>query len=269
MKPRSWNRPFPERFLLGGEQRFSVDLPQLNQGWIIRHTSANAPFPAVEILPEPPGMKFQIIPRISSLSQTQNDSLPVDPTLKLERFSWDWIEFRCQPLKDLEIRSLLWAPDSGVICGESWISNLTEQKRIVALDLVCYLQTLGAGNQITLEKINGRPVLTGCPGDQHLVLFLAGNPTITEDPFPYLQNEISLAPRNAGKVHWICAISDTKKSAQELLEKVLQLDWSGEISRRKVARQGQLKITTGDPDWDFILALSQKQAQIIFHQIHH
>ena len=267
MKPRSWNRPFPKRFLLGGEQRFSADHPQLNQGWIIRQTSAKAPFPTVGILPEPPEMKFQIIPRISSLSQSQNDPPPVDPTPKLERFSWDWIEFRSQPLKDLEIRSLLWAPDSGVICGESWINNLTDKKRIFALDLVCLLQTKGAGNQVILEKINGRPVLTGCLGDQHLVLLLAGNPTITEDPFPYLQNEISLVPHSEEKIHWICAKSDTKESAQDLLGNALQLDWSGEISRRKVAHQSQIKITTGDPDWDLIMALSQKQAQFIFHQI--
>ena len=267
MKPRTWNRPLPKRFLLGGEKRFPSDLPQLNQGWVIRQTAENAPFPAVELLPETPGMKIQIFPRINDLSQPQIDSLPIDLTPELEGFSWDWIEFRHQPLQDLEVRTLYWAPDSGVICGESWINNLTDKKRVVVYDLLCFLQSQGAGNQIILEKIKGRPILTGCLGDQHLVLFLAGNPNVIEEPFPYLQNEISLSPYCEGKVHWICAKSDTKKTAQDLLESVFQLDWPGEISRRKVAHQSQIEITTGDPDWDVILALSQKQAQLLYHQI--
>ncbi len=267
MKPRTWNRPLPKRFLLGGEQRFSSDRPQLNQGWIVRQTADKPPFPSVELLPETPGMKFQFYLCFNEHSRPQIDRLNFDSIPILEGFSWDWIEFRHQSLKDLVIRSLYWAPDSEVICGESWINNPTDSQRFITLDLVCLLQSQGAGNQIILEKIKGRPVLTGSLGDQHLVLFLAGNPRVTEDPFPTLQNEISLSPHSEEKVQWICAKSDTKNNAQELLESVLQLDWSGEISRRKVAHQSQVEITTGDPDWDLILALSQKQAQLIYHQI--
>ena len=267
MKPRIWNRPLPERFLLGGEQHFSSDLLLSNQAWILGRTSDKTPLPAVEFMPETPGMKFQFFLQFNEHSQSQSDPLHFNPIPKLKRFSWDWIEFSYQVLKDLEIRSFYWAPDSGVICGESWIYNLTDKKRLVAIDLICLLQSQGAGNQIFLDNMNGRPVLTGCLGDKHLVLFLAGNPIATEDPFPYLQNEIILSPYSENKVHWICAISDTRKTAQELLESVLQLDWSGETSRRKIAHQSQIEITTGDPDWDIILALSQKQAQLIYHQI--
>ncbi len=45
------------------------------------------------------------------------------------------------------------------------------------------------------------------------------------------------------------------------------MDWPGEISHLKVAQQGQLEITTGDAEWDFALALSQKQAKLIVNQI--
>lgn len=212
-------------------------------------------------------MSFRFFPRFSEPSQTQIDPPDFNPTPLLEGFSWDWIEFLYQPQKDLEVRSLYWTPDSGVICGESWINNLTDQNRVVILDLVCTLQSQGTGNRITLEKIKGRPILTGCLGDQHLILFLTGNPNIREDPFPYLQNKLLLSPLCAEKVHWICIKSDTKTAAREILESVLQLDWPGEISRRKVALQSQLEITTGDPGWDFILALSQKQAQLKYRQL--
>jgi len=212
-------------------------------------------------------MSFRFFPRFSELSQIQIDPVVFDPTPYLDSFSWDWIEFLYQPQKDLEVRSHYWTPDSGVICGESWINNLTGHHRVVVLDLVCLLQSQGVGNQITLGEIIGRPILTGCIGEQNLILFLAGNPNFREDPFPYLQTTLSLSPHGSEKVHWICIKSDTNNAAREVLESVLQLDWPGEISHRKVSLQSQLEITTGDPNWDFVLALSQKLAQSKYHQL--
>jgi len=252
---------------LGGKQRFSSKQPQFNQGWILRQTSDTPPIPAVELLQEISGTNFRLFPRFTELSQTQIEPLDYDPIPRLQNFSWDWIEFIYQPKKDLKVKSIYWSPDSGVICGESWITNRTDQKRLIFLDVVCLLQSQGAGNQITHEKIKGRHLLTGCLEGQNFVLFLSGNPNIEEDPSPYLQTKLSLDPNCTEKVHWICIKSDTKEVAQDLLENVLQLDWSGEISHRKVTLQSQLEITTGDPDWDFVLALSQKQSLLRYHQL--
>ena len=267
MESRTWSSPLPEKFLLGGEQRFFSKQPQLNQGWILRQTTDTPPIPAVELLQEIPGINFRLFPRFNEPSQPQIEPLDFDPIPRLVSFSWDWIEFIYQPKKNLEVKSIYWSPDSGVICGESWITNRTDQKMVIFLDLVCILQSQAGGNQITLEKINGRPILTGSLEAQNLVLFLSGNPNFKEDPSPYLQTKLSLEPNCTEKVHWICIKSDTKEVAQDLLENVLQLDWSGEISHRKVALQSQLEITTGDPDWDFVLALSQKQSLLRYHQL--
>ncbi len=267
MESRTWNSPLPEKFLLGGEQRFFSKQPQLNQGWILRQTTDTPPIPAVELLQDIPRTEFRLLPRFNEPSQSQIEPLDYDPIPRLVSFSWDWIEFIYQPKKNLEVKSIYWSPDSGVICGESWITNRTDQKRVIFLDLVCILQSQAGGNQIALEKIKGRPILTGRLEAQNLILFISGNPYFKEDPFAYLQTKLSLVPNSTEKVHWLCIRSDTKEEAQDVLEDVLQLDWSGEISHRKVALQSQIEITTGDPDWDFVLALSQKQSLLRYHQL--
>ena len=244
MESRTWNSPLPEKFLLGGEQRFFSKQPQLNQGWILHQTIDTPPIPAVELLQETPGINFRLFPHFNEPSQSQIEPLDYDPTPRLVNFSWDWIEFIYQPKKNLEVKSIYWSPDSGVICGESWITNRTEQKRLIFLDLVCILQSQGAGNQITHEKIKGRHILTGSLEAQNLVLFLSGNPNFKEDPSPYLQTKLSSEPNCTEKASWICIKSDTKEEAQDVLENVLQLDWSGEISHRKVALQSQIEIIT-------------------------
>ncbi len=267
MNARTWNKPLPDRFLLGGEQRFSSEHQQSNQGWVLRQSKDTFPAPVVELLQDFPGINFRIYPRIYEPTLTEVDPLNNDPTPLINSFSWDWIEFVYQPIKELEVRSIYWSPDSAVICGESWVANHSDQEKVVFLDLVCLLQFQGAGNLIAHEEIGGRPVLTGCLGDQYLILFLAGNPILQEGPFPYLQNKLSIAPDNEERIQWFCIRSDTHQSALEVFTNVLQLDWSGEISRRKVALQSQVEITTGDPDWDFVLAHSQKQSLWRYHQI--
>ncbi len=267
MNARTWNRPLPERYLLGGEQRFSPEHQQLNKGWVLCQSKDASPALAVELLQEFPGINFRIFPRFNEPSQTKVNQLNHEPIPLLKSFSWDWIEFIYQPRKDLEVRSIYWSPDSGVICGENWITNRTDKEREISLDMVFLLQSQGAGNQISLEEIEGRPVLTGSLGDQNLILFLAGNPIFRDGPFPYLQNKLSLVPDKPGKFQWCCIKSDTHQSGLNILAKVLQLDWSGEISRRKVALQSQIEITTGDSDWDFVLANSQKQCLLGYHQV--
>ena len=267
MESRTWNRPLPEKFFLGGEQRFSPKHSRRSQGWILRQTAETPSFPTVELLQESPGINFRLFPRFNDPSQPQIEPLDYDPFPRLVSFSWDWIELKSQPKKNLEVKSIYWSPDSGVICGKSWITNLTDQKRSIYLDLVCILQSQAGGNQVTFEKIKGRPILTGSFEAQKMVLFLSGNPIIKEDPSPFLQTQFSLEPNSTENINWVCTKSDTQGEALDALENVIELDWSGEISHRKVALQSQIEITTGDPDWDFVLALSQKQGLLRYHQL--
>ena len=187
MESRTWNRPLPEKFLLGGKQRVFSKQPQLNQGWILRQTTDIPPIPAVELLQETPGINFQLFPRFTELPQPQIKPLEFDPIPRLVSFSWDWIEFTYHPKNDLVVKSIYWSPNSGVICGESWITNRTDQKRLIFFDMICLLQSQGAGNQINHGKIKGRPILMGSLAAQNLVLFLSGNSNLKEDPSPYLQ----------------------------------------------------------------------------------
>jgi hypothetical protein len=210
---------------------------------------------------------FQLFPRFSESSHPPVEESDCDTTPYLENYSWDWVEFRFQPLKDLEIRSVSWVPDSSLICGEYSITNQTDQKREIITDMICTLLPPRAGNQMALSEIDGRPMLTGTLDDHKITLFAAGNPAFREDPFPFLRNRLSIAPHEVEKVRWVCILSDSRKAAREALTNVLKLDWGGEISHRKVQLESQLEISTGDADWDFILAHSQNLGLLRYHQL--
>ena len=267
MESRIWNYPFPKRFLLGGKQTSIQEPGQQSHSWALCRSPIDPLTLTVEPLQKTRGEEFKFFPRFRDQSPSW-DILPESgqsPTV--ENFSWDWIEFNYKPLEQVGIRSIIWCPESRVICGESWISNQSAKNRVVCLDLVCSPQSFRGGNQITLGKVKGRQMLTGWIGSQNLILFMSRNPYFREDPYPFLENELSLSPHQIENVHWICILSNSAEQGIELLDQTLQLDWAGEIARRKVSLQGQVEITTGTQDWDFVLSLSQKRAQSIYQQI--
>jgi len=267
MKSRTWNRPLPKRTLLGGEVRFHSAFPHANPGWILHHTEDKPQRLVVEPLLGNPETQFQLFPRFSESSQTLTEDPGFDPTPYLESYSWDWIEFRYKPLKDLDVRSIYWVPDPNMICGEYWVSNQTDHLRDIWLDMICALYLQRPGNQIMRNEIDGRPMLTGTLNDKKITLFVTGNPTFREDPLPILHNKLSIEPEQVIRIRWVCIFSDTRKAAREALTNVLELDWTGEISYRKVKLERQLEIRTGNPEWDFILAHSQNLGLLKYHQL--
>lgn len=266
MEPRIWNYPFPKRYVLGGQQSAIQEHPLLDQSWVLCRNSNDPSMIAVEPLQKTPREEFRFFPRFRDKTFHRVSSQEYDPSPTIDYFSWDWIEWRYEPLKDVEVRTINWCPEPRVICGEIWISSQTARSGAVYLDLACSPQSHGRGNRISLKKVRGRHVLTGWIGSHNMILFMSGNPELGEDPYPYLENKLSLSAHDAERIHWICILSEAAEQGIKLLEKTLQMDWAGEIARRKVTLQSQIEITTGNPDWDYVLGLSQKEGRLIYHQ---
>ena len=261
MTPGTRPTPLPEQFIISGERRSTSDLPHPDQGWILHQTNQIPPLLVVEPYPQRPEANFQVSCQLKE--HTGKGTISYNPIPSLEGFSWDWIELVYPPLKELQVKSHYWAPETRLVGSEIQVINLSESARRFELDLICLPQPRGRRNQIILEEYKGRPVLTGTLDQQTLALFLLPNPSPKYEPFPYLQSVISLGPGEGRMTRWICAISATKTEALELIEYCIQLDWPGEIAHRKVRQQSQLDIKTGDPDRDIALALSRKQGQLL------
>ncbi|TFG49195.1 MAG: hypothetical protein E4H33_02760 [Anaerolineales bacterium] len=210
---------------------------------------------------------MRIYPRYGESGQIRADPLDVDKTAQLVTFSWDWVEYLTHPLPEIQVQSINWVPGSGVICGENTITNQSSNNREITLDSICHLQPQGDGSRMSREGFKGREVLTGQWGTKEVVFFQAGNPIQAEGPYPFLSSSLQLKPGDTKSCRWICVMTESKQSAFNVLERTIQLDWAGEISRRRIREQSQLQITNGDPDWDFALALSLKQGRLFLEQL--
>jgi hypothetical protein len=85
------------------------------------------------------------------------------------------------------------------------------------------------------------------------------------------QNQLNsrwlIAPDQEVEIRWILVFCDKDTDPYHIMEEVVQLDWVGEIARRKIQCNQHLQINTGNADLDFSLAFSQRQARLTLNQL--
>lgn len=185
---------------------------------------------------------------------------------RLLEYSWDWIEYHYSPLQDLAVTVLNWIPDPRVVCTSLQLVNKSSFQRQITLQLNCRIPRAGGRSSIGPRLYQGRWILAGECGDQSVVLYLNGD-NLPIAAAASLSTELQIDPGEKCHLRWIFGSASGAGTAQDYLQRVLSLDWDGEIARRKIQKSSQLEITTGSPDRDWGLALSQKQAQLIMESL--
>lgn len=267
MAPAPWNRLLPAEIILGGRKSFAGTLSDPAQSWVV--SGGRSSSPALEVKSLSSKRIGDLIVQSRYIEGSPDIASPKEfPLLPiLDYMAWDWIEFHYQPLPNLEVDVLYWVPDPRVICGRHRIHDKNSQPREISLVLNAKVGTGTKGISLSRETFQGRKILSGSSSNQNAVLFLAGNEPLYSGPANGLCFQAVLGSGEEVEGRWILIYCDSETDARDILEKVIKLDWDGEIGRRKIALSGQFQIRTDDADRDFAMAFSQRQARLIFNQL--
>ena len=260
MNQNSWNRELPESFYLTAENRFtSYDLYQ-NRGWILHQSRGNPP--ALVIQPDLADSSgdYRIFPCFTEGTHTVLFPGDFLQPPKLNDFLLNLVEYSFSPLDKIFVTITNWVPDPAVVCGMIKVKNQSNCRRTIRLDLAGHLTQLGAGMRMSAIDHSGRDILAGQMGDAIPVLFMSGSTRAGKGPYPCLSAELIIAPEEEIEVSWVSALGDSQSESLNLIDRLIGMDWAGEISRLKIQEQSRLEIITGDPDWNFAFKLSQKEA---------
>jgi hypothetical protein len=265
MNRDTWDRSLPPQILLGGNQQFTPPLSDPTQSWMISTLSTNPATLRVEsqsnIIHQ--GIRIQV-EFIEDEGSNPSSPDPGPPTL--DEFSWDWIGYHFLPLPNIEVRAINWVPDPRVICGIYQLHNQHTKPREITLKLTCQGEFRG-NIQITSPTLQGRTILSGKSPHHNLALFMSGS-TISPSGKPnQLKSIWELDPDQSAEIRWILVFCDKNADSHPILDNVIQLDWDGEVARRKIHLNHQLQIITGNADLDFSLAVSQRQANLNLSQL--
>jgi hypothetical protein len=258
MKQPPWDRDLPEFFHLTAESCFSTNTK--NQVWILHKDRGNPPALVIQSDPDNYNGKYKIFPRFREGNQIVSDPAEFSHSPRLNDFFVNLVEYSYYPLDEIRITGINWVPDPAIVCGVIRFHNQSNQTRTIFLDLVGNLAPLETGKRMTVTVADGREILSGQLGAKFPVLFMSGNTTPGKGPYPCLSSELILSSDTEVELRWISALGDSTADSMGLVNAVNQLDWGTEFSRLKIAAQSQLQIITGNPEWNYAFALSQKEA---------
>ena len=262
-----WNRPLPPDIILGGEKRFNPPLPDPSQSWVVSGGSTSCPTLEVKSRSanQPGGIILQVECHEGSFTNPSSGNFS-QPAF-IDRMSWDWIEFHYNPLEGLGVEATIWVPDPRVICGIHHLHNKHSQPREITLTLTCQTEKGQRDMRLVNENLRGRKILFGGSKDCSLALFVTGSMPQSPGPSNRLKTTVYLEPGGKTEIRWILIYCNPGAGMRTSLEEIINLDWEGEIARRKILLSHQLQIKTGNLEWDFSLAFSQRQARLFLNQL--
>ncbi len=260
MSQDNWTRVLPDYFFLTSENRFSSDIPSQNHGWILNQDHGNPP--ALVIRPDliDNSTLLKIFPIFSEGSKTVINPADFRQLPQLIEFQANLAEYNFSPFEDIKIKALNWVPDPAVICGIFRVINDSKQTRTIRIDLAGQLTAQTSGKRMTVINKLGRDFLAGQMGSLFPVIFMSGNTKEGKGPYSCLSTELNINPEQELEIRWISALGDSQVEALKIIDTINLLNWKGEISRYKIQDQSQIRIITGNPDWNYAIKLSQKQA---------
>ncbi|MEN4098355.1 MAG: hypothetical protein ROW52_00405, partial [Anaerolineaceae bacterium] len=169
------------------------------------------------------------------------------------------------PFAGIAIDAEYWAAGSQVISGRFTITNTSALPVQLGLEWINLLNPMAGGQSMASETIRSMNVLQGSTGNLALVSCMSGATEPGAGPYPALVVSDSFSPGDTRQFTWAVAALDTVKASFDLANQTIRRSWDAELTRIELQNESQsIEIQTGEPQWDLLLALSQKIAFGLF-----
>ncbi|HLA99407.1 MAG TPA: hypothetical protein VJL34_13220 [Anaerolineales bacterium] len=202
---------------------------------------------------------MRLLPRFSLGDQSATDPASFHKEPRVLQFYPNYLRVGFAPFQGLDVIAEFWVPASQVLAGRLLITNQTDQKRQLRVDMVALLTPI-EGERMNPVEIQAAPALAGRTSELAPVVFMTGGPKAVGSPYPALSLQLELPAGVSKKLTWAhAALAETQESF-DLARETAARPWEAEIARLELLNSGQVEVLTGDPEWDAAFAFSQAAA---------
>ncbi|NPV84700.1 MAG: hypothetical protein HPY45_01650 [Anaerolineae bacterium] len=235
--------------------------------WEIHLGSSNPPALTAETTFGLRANSMRLFPRFVTSDGDYTDPETFTQPPILTSFLPNYLSFSLAPCEEMRVTTEYWVAEPKVIAGRLCITNESSITRTLHIALAALLQPMSEGEPMSPAVMANQQILLGKAGNLAPVLYLSGNPSAEQSPYPALAHTIELLPGNRRQFIWALAALKQPELSFDLAKQTIARSWDGEITRLELFNTSQmLEIYTGNPDWDATLALSQKVANHLLMQ---
>ncbi|MCL4559362.1 MAG: hypothetical protein M1281_01950 [Chloroflexi bacterium] len=205
--------------------------------------------------------QVRIFPRLGEGNQTRSNPAEFTVLPHLMEIYPNYTALHFSPFEGIDVFTEYWVPGSQVVCGRVRIGNQGHAQRKLSLEMVALLIPLGDGQAMSAQQIQVSTILAGKTGNITPVLFMTGGPQPGGGSFPSLRVDVELMPEASRTLTWALAGCHTQEESFDLARRTTARPWESELARIWLQEKSSLvEIDTGNPEWDVVLAHSQKAA---------
>jgi hypothetical protein len=165
------------------------------------------------------------------------------------------------PFEELEVLAEYWIPESQVAAGRLRLTNRSILPLNFRLELAALLAPRDKQGSLTAVNLGSAQALAGETANLQLVLFMNGGPQAAASPYPALTLDFNMYPGNVRICTWAAAGMREQQASLEAAQRVTARSWDAETARIELLQHSQaVQIETGNPEWDAVLAMAQKNA---------
>jgi hypothetical protein len=188
----------------------------------------------------------------------------------ITHFFPNYISLFLTPFPGIDVLAEYWVPSSNAITGRFTFTNHSVLTESFRFELAGILNPIGTGEGLSPSFFEGFNILKGSLEGITPVCIMSGTSNAVNSPFTTLCQDIELFPGNFRSITWAMGSLSDAESSFYLAKNLLERSWDAEISRIEILNTSQaIEITTGNPLWDEIFALSQRTAfGLIFQEEH-
>jgi hypothetical protein len=207
---------------------------------------------------------MRLFPRFTENGKSITDPAQFAAPPVIHRVYPNFLSLTFSPLKGVDVNAEYWIPSSQVAAGRLTITNHDILPHPVKLDWIGQLIPIN-GQPFSPIQMQSVTVLAGKTENLAPIVFITGGPQPGPGPYPSLMLGVDLLPGSTRTLTWVHAALGDHQTSFDVARRTAARPWDGERGRIEIVNHNQMvDITTGDPDWDAALALSQKTAFGLF-----
>jgi len=207
---------------------------------------------------------MRIFPRFTENGKALNDPAEFFAAPRIRAFYPNMLSVTFSPYQGVEVVADYWATDSQVVSGRLTVANRSAVQHPIRFELVGQLVPL-EGQIMSANLRQSVTALEGKVDDLCPVLFLTGGPQAGPGPYSSLALMLDLAPGATRQMSWALAALKSHQESFDLARRTVARPFDAEKARIELLNASDtLQITTGDLDWDAVLAFTQKTALGLF-----
>jgi len=206
---------------------------------------------------------MRIFPQFSLNKKTISNPADFFKAPLIKHIYPNFIELEFSPFPHLDVLAEFWVPESKAITCRIRIQNNSPSTVNLQIEWIGILIPT-KGERLSAQRLHSTHILSGITGGISPLIFLTNGPKEGSGSYPSMLLDFHITPGKTHKSILVHTALSEKEDSFSLARNIALRNWDAEKVKIEMTNHGRIEVTTGNPNWNTALMLSQNLVERLF-----